>query len=234
MVGLQLDEREIDSKNRFSLIRELLYPPKVVFLKLRKHTLGKKLSGLENFPIGTVPIFPGYESVTLDLTSINEKWLNMYNASKYSIPSKLKIKLFGYKLAPAFANTDYGCQGCTHDSVITNMIPGPYSKKKSSTSAYVIISRAKSLNGVLLSHPVTFECLLNNPPADLIRETYRLRCLERETLVDKSYLILNLIAEVDDIRRRLESLQSRRKKKIMWVQKKIKYLLNLIESLSKL
>ena len=93
------------------------------------------------------------------------------------------------------------------------MIPGPYSKKKSSTSAYVIISRAKSLNGVLLSHPVTSECLLNNPPADLIRETYRLRCLERETLVGKSYLILNLIAEVDDIRRRLESLQSRRKKR---------------------
>ena len=234
MVGLQLDEREIDSKNRFSLIRELLYPPKVVFLKLRKHTLGKKLSGLENFPIGTVPIFPGYESVTLDLTSINEKWLHMYNASEYSIPSKLKIKLFGYKLAPAFANTDYGCQGCTHDSVITNMIPGPYSKKKSSTSAYVIISRAKSLNGVLLSHPITSECLLNNPHADLIRETYRLRCLERETLVGKSYLILNLIAEVEDIRRRLESLQSRRKKEIMWVQNKIKYLLNLIESLSKL
>ena len=82
MVGIQLDEREIESKNHFSLIRELVYPPKVVFLRLRKHRLGKKLAGLENFPIGTVPIFPGYVSVTLDLTSINEKWLQMYNASE--------------------------------------------------------------------------------------------------------------------------------------------------------
>ena len=42
MVGLQLDEREIDSKNRFSLIRELLYPPKVVFFLIKKkHTRGK-------------------------------------------------------------------------------------------------------------------------------------------------------------------------------------------------
>ena len=152
-----------------------------MFFKIRKTHIREKLAGLENFPIGIVPIFLEFESITLDLMSINEKWLHMYNASEYSIPSKLKIKLFGYKLAPAFANTDYGCQGCTHDSVITNMIPGPYSKKKSSTSAYVIISRAKSLNGVLLSHPITSECLLNNPPAHLIRETYRLRCLERET-----------------------------------------------------
>ena len=94
--------------------------------------------------------------------------MNLYSKAGYDVQPEITIKMFGYKLAPAFANTDYGCQGSTQTHILTNIIPGPYAKKSSSTSAYVILSRATSLDGILLSHPLTEQYLCNNPPADLI------------------------------------------------------------------
>ena len=102
-VGIQLDSREdIMIKKNVCKIRKLMYPPKVIFLNLHKHRLKQKLKGLEQFPLGTVPILPVYESMTLNIEKINEKWFNLYHGPAYNVPSELKIKLFGYKLAPAF------------------------------------------------------------------------------------------------------------------------------------
>ena len=92
-----------------------MYPPKVIFLQLRKHTLKEKLIGFEKFLLGTVPIFPVHDSITLNIRKINEKWFSLYNTPEYGVPEEIKIKLFGYKLAPGFANTDYGCQGSTQN-----------------------------------------------------------------------------------------------------------------------
>ena len=234
-VGIQLDSKEdINRNNTICKIRKLLYPPKVIFVQLRKHKLQHKLKGMEDFPLGTVPLFPQYESLTLNVQKTNEKWFNLFSGEAFNVPSEIKIKLFGYKLAPAFANTDYGCQGSTQTHVITNIIPGPYAKKNSSTSAYVIISRATSLDGILLSHPISKECLRNNPIPDLIQETIRLKQIERETLKNKSYLIRNLITQVKDIKMRLE-------KKFLdinlvpnWGKSVLNYLSNLINNLEKL
>ena len=178
-VGIQLDSKDdINGKTTFRSLRKLVYTSKVIFIQLPKHTLKQKLIGLEDFPVGTVPIFPGYESLILNIEKTNEKWFNLFSGEAYNVPSEIKIKLFGYKMAPAFANTDYGCQGSTQSHIITNIIPGPNAKKNSSTSAYVILSRGTSLDGILLSHPITKECLRNNPLPDLIQETFRLKQIE--------------------------------------------------------
>ena len=204
-VGIQLSNNEEFSRKKMNCkIRMLIHPPKVIFLHLSKHTLQQKLKGLEQFPLGTVPIFPVYESITLCIQKINEKWFNLYSGPAYNVPSEIKIKMFGYKLAPAFANTDYGCQGSTQTHIVTNIIPGPYAKKNSSTSAYVILSRATSLDGILLTHPLTEQFLRINSLPDLINETCRLKLIERDTLMTKSYLIKKLLIEVKDIKIRLE------------------------------
>ena len=235
MVGIQLNiKEEIHNKYKNFKIRTLIYPPKVLFLHLRKQTLQQKLKGLENFPLGTVPIFPGYETITLDIQKINQNWFNLFSGPAYNVPSEIKIKMFGYKLAPAFANTDYGCQGSTQTHIITNIIPGPNSKKYSSTSAYVILSRATSLDGILLSHPVPEQCLQNNPIIDLIQETCRLKQIERETLKNKKYLIINLIKQVNDIKMRLKNKFSDIDHAPIWVKTIFKYLSNLINNLENL
>ena len=234
-VGIQLNNNEACIKKRNNCkIRTLLYPPKVIFLQLRKHTLQQKLKGLEQFPLGTVPIYPVYESITICIQKTNEKWFNLYNGPAYNVPSEIKIKLFGYKLAPAFANTDYGCQGSTQTHIITNIIPGPYGKKNSSTSAYVILSRATALDGILLSHPLTEQCLRINPSPDLIKETCRLKLIERDTLMAKKYLIEQLIVQVKDIQIRLERKFSDEDHYPKWVQTKLVYFSNLISNLENL
>ena len=189
---------------------------------------------MEDFPVGTVPIFPGYETLTLNIQKTNEKWFTFFSGEAYNVPSEIKIKLFGYKMAPAFANTDYGCQGSTQSHIITNIIPGPNAKKNSSTSAYVILSRATSLDGILLSHPITEECLRNNPIPDLIQETIRLKQIERETLKNKRYLIENLITQVKDIKLRLEKKVLNINHAPIWVKSVLNYLSNLLNNSKKL
>ena len=234
-VGIQLNNNEEFIKRKLNCkIRILTYPPKVIFLHLRKHTLQEKIRGLEQFPLGTVPIFPVYESVILNIKKINEKWFNLYNGPTYNVPSEIKIKLFGYKLSPAFANTDYGCQGSTQTHIVTNIIPGPYAKKNSSTSAYVILSRATSLDGILLSHPLTDKCLRINPLPDLIKETCRLKLIERDTLITKKYLVEKLIMEVKDIKIRLERKFLDVDYYPKWVKTKLIYFSNMIHNLEKL
>ena len=100
-VGIQLNKDENMAQVNDSKIRILQYPP---------DTMQKKLTGLQQFPIGTVPIFPSYESITINIKKLNERWLNLYSEPGYDVPPEITIKLFGYKLAPAFANIDYGCQ----------------------------------------------------------------------------------------------------------------------------
>ena len=130
LVGFQLNRNEeIYRKDKNPKIRTLVYPPKVLFLHLRKHTLQHKLKGMEDFPLGTVPIFPVYETITIDIQKTNEKWFSLFSGPAYNVPTEIKIKIFGYKLAPAFANTDYGCQGSTQTHIDTNILPGPYAKK---------------------------------------------------------------------------------------------------------
>ena len=234
-VGIQFDSKEdINRKTTNCKIRKLTYPPKVIFVQLQKHTLKHKLKGMEDFPIGTVPVFPQFESLTLNIQKTNERWFNLFSGEAFSVPSEIKIRLFGYKLAPAFANTDYGCQGSTQTHVITNIIPGPYAKKNSSTSAYVILSRATSLDGILLSHPITEEYLQNNPIPDLIQETIRLKQIEQETLKNKSYLIENLITQVKDIKMRLERKFLHIIHVPIWGKYVLNYLSNLIKNLEKL
>ena len=92
-VGIQLDMKEVEPKNNTCKIRNLMYPPKVIFLQLRKHTLQEKIVGLEQFPLGTVPIFPVYDSITLNIRKINEKWFTLYNSPEYGVPELIKIKL---------------------------------------------------------------------------------------------------------------------------------------------
>ena len=236
IVGIQLNDNELPvrNKNDNCKIRMLMYPPKVIFLHLHKHTLQQKIIGLDQFPLGTVPIFPVYETMTLYIQKINEKWFNLYNGPAYNIPPEIKIKLFGYKLAPAFANTDYGCQGSTQTHIVTNILPGPYAKKNSSTSAYVILSRATSLDGILLSHPLTEQCLRMNPLPDLINETCRLKIIERNTLSSKKYLIEQLIVQVKDIKFRLGKKFPVVEKVPKWVKTKLVYFSNLINNLEKL
>ena len=234
-VGIQLDPREPEQSNQNQRIRRLKYPPLAIFLTLRKHIMITKLPGLEEFELGTVPIIPMTESVTLHLQKINPRWYQFYKDPSFGVPDVLTISLFGYKLAPAFANTDYGCQSSTTPLLATNIVRGPYSTKTGTcTSAYVIITRSPSLLGILLSHPITKFSLQKTPTKDLIKETVRLRSIEQKTLKSHYSNITNLISDVEAILARLISRHSSPLLKKKWITSTQQYLTSLISELKKL
>jgi len=98
-----------------------------------------------------------------------------------------------FRMTPADTITVYAAQGSTFDAVIADM-KRPYNEAlaKNWLACYVMLSRARSIDGFLILRPATREELSTKPPQYLIDELQRLADLESTTLQDLMEYINNL------------------------------------------
>lgn len=96
----------------------------------------------------------------------------LYNGA----PLSITVQRHQLPLQLAFACTAHGAQGRTLSSVASNLNFG-------GTKAYVVASRARTREGLVLTEPVQLRHLNTRCPGDLTLETARLAALEHNTLV---------------------------------------------------
>ncbi|KAL1686737.1 hypothetical protein GGG16DRAFT_63693, partial [Schizophyllum commune] len=88
---------------------------------------------------------------------------------------QMQITRHQLPIQPAFAVTGQSAQGKTLPSVLVNLAEGGF-------SAYVAASRARSLNNLYLTEPVTLQQLNKPLPRELTSEIARLQALEHNTM----------------------------------------------------
>ena len=98
--------------------------------------------------------------------------------------------------------TVYAAQGSTFEAVIADMQRPPnFDSAKHWLACYVMLSRAKSLEGFLVLRPATRQELSAKPPQYLLDELARLEALEHKTVEELvAYLDSLPISVPDDIR----------------------------------
>ena len=90
-------------------------------------------------------------------------------------------------MSPAFALTDYKVQGSTYQNAVLDLswrskAVGENASHKRYCSVYVQLSRLRSLKGVRLLQPVTFNDVNNKMHPQLYKEDSRLEQLAAETI----------------------------------------------------
>lgn len=123
------------------------------------HTSKVKLSDL---PCHFFPIFP----VSWTFTTLLE--------DAQGNERKLRITRHQLPIQPAFAVTGHSAQGKTLPSVLVNLHEGGF-------GAYIAASRARSREGLCITHAVTMDQLNKPLPVDLIREVQRFEAIEHNT-----------------------------------------------------
>ena len=111
-------------------------------------------AGLDNYPKGLVPIVPRITTIKFEMPS----------ASK---PMHFLIKRLQLDLELAYAMTDYKCQGKTFSHAIVDLTE-PDKGSMESNSSYVIVSRLKSLQGLLILRPF-LRNVFENPIKDTLK-----------------------------------------------------------------
>jgi hypothetical protein len=87
-------------------------------------------------------------------------------------------------MCPAFSLTDYKIQGSTLSIAVLDLKDDPSIKgdrHKKYCSAYVQLTRLRSLNGLYLLQKLSMDDLQFRPDPKLLKEMERLRNLDRET-----------------------------------------------------
>ena len=89
--------------------------------------------------------------------------------------SYVSVRRTGFLLSPADTMTVYAAQGGTYDAVVVDMKRPPHlDLAKHWLACYVMLSRARSLVGLLILRPATRKELDARPPQYLIEEIDRL------------------------------------------------------------
>ena len=89
------------------------------------------------------------------------------------------------QVAPADTRIVYAAQGETFDAVVADMQRPPSMDPDTHWLAcYVMLSRARTLEGFLVLRPALFKELSRLPPQYLLDEIDRLLALEKESTVD--------------------------------------------------
>ena len=89
-----------------------------------------------------------------------------------------------FQVLPADTIIVYGAQGGTFDAVIADMKKPPSMDADTHwLSCYVMLSRARSLEGLLVLRPASYSELSRLPPAFLKKELDRLSALEELSLI---------------------------------------------------
>ena len=91
----------------------------------------------------------------------------------------LKVRRTTFQATPADTMTVYAAQGSTFDAVVVDMERPPnLDLAKHWLACYVMLSRAKSLEGLLILRPATQKELSSRPPKYMLDELDRLEKLE--------------------------------------------------------
>ena len=91
----------------------------------------------------------------------------------------LRVRRTGFKVLPADTIIVYGAQGGTFDAVVADMKRPPNMDADTHWLAcYVMLSRSRSLEGLLVLRPALRSELSRPPPAFLVQELDRLASLE--------------------------------------------------------
>jgi hypothetical protein len=96
------------------------------------------------------------------------------------------VKLRQFPVTLAFAITDYKCQGKTYNSVVLDLAK-PRTGNSPPASPYVQLSRARSLDNVVLLRPFDVAELRTPLSDELIAELDWQRHMHRETLQTSSW-----------------------------------------------
>ena len=90
-----------------------------------------------------------------------------------------KVRRTTFQATPADTMTVYAAQGSTFDAVIVDMERPPnLDLAKHWLACYVMLSRARSLDGLLILRPATLKELSSRPPKYMLDELDRLEKLE--------------------------------------------------------
>ena len=96
--------------------------------------------------------------------------------------SYISIRRTSFSVMPADTLTVYAAQGSTFEAVVADMQrPPSLDPGKHWLACYVMLSRAKSLSGLLILRPATRQELCNRPPQYLLDELDRLSRLEKNS-----------------------------------------------------
>ena len=91
----------------------------------------------------------------------------------------VSVRRTQFPVLPADTRIVYGAQGETFDAVVVDMVRPPRQDKATHWLAcYVMLSRARSIDGLLVLRPATFDELSSSPPPYLSAEMDRLAQLE--------------------------------------------------------
>ena len=102
-----------------------------------------------------------------------------------------------FAVHPADTKIVYGAQGETYDSVIVDMERPPRdTSERFWLACYVMLSRARSLEGLLVLRAARKEDLDRKPPKYLLDEIDRLLALEKQSTQDLSKYLHNLKGKV--------------------------------------
>ena len=99
------------------------------------------IPGLEEYEPGVVPIYPTVDSMTIPYFTNNQ-------------PSLTKVKRDQLPLYGAYAFTSYKAQGKTFERAIMDVPDEHELYTGDHATAYVLFSRVRSLQGILLTKPL--------------------------------------------------------------------------------
>ena len=103
------------------------------------------------------------------------------------------VRRTSFLITPADTCTVYAAQGSTYEAVIADMRRPPNMNSALHWLAcYVMLSRAKSIEGLLFLRPATRSELSSQPPQNLLDELKRLQGLEEKTLDELVSYLENL------------------------------------------
>lgn len=154
------DQDSIDRPSSRGKEVVLKRPPKYVIVEL----ISRRPGAYDNLPTNHVPVYP------VKLACVHSIWRR--DGSKI----ERTFQRFQLPLTPAFAFTDYKCQGQTLQKAIVDLAEGV-----SSTGMYVMLSRVRKLDDLLILRPFKESLLDIRVPRALCEEIKRLEDCARET-----------------------------------------------------
>jgi hypothetical protein len=168
-----LDPREPTPEANEKGIHVLRYAPvQILFQLARPHSNRAHLTDLAE---NVIPIFASPRSVTI----VVKEWREALSNRKRKITRTFKFHQFSF--SPAYAVTDYRCQGDTLPSVVVDLRRPP-TGTPDPAAAYVAISRVTSITGLAILRDFKLSDISGPGKPGLRAETARLEELERETI----------------------------------------------------
>ena len=146
-------------------------PPTCVILNLENQNIKHKC--LQGLASNEIPIWPLQSTFSLSINTADDKSNKRTN--------KVNIIRRQINIIPAIANTDYKAQSKTLKKIIIGFRE-PITGSSQWCANYVALTRARSINDILIIGGWTEADINKKPPLKLTDFINRLRCIEQKTI----------------------------------------------------